>query len=294
MVLSFLFEQYGYYPYNLVGNSFFVGEWEFRMIEVDSSGDDIEKIDDYCDNVRKKFGGAGPYIIKTRENNKLSFYDNKNYVLVCVKKTIIGFRDINKLHVMFKDDNQFLNLRVLLDAWKKRTEEIEASAISSLRVDSVYYSNDLKVALFSLGMATNAIQYLSDLISDYGDRIKGVTITHKRISDLNGFDFFNPFNYVFDHPVRDYVELYRNDFVDIDDLIDIFQFYDVDYKIASLFVARLLYPVKVLDLLESQIENKEKNLNLKYSIEKEVLKIKKAYIYFRKKYNIRPIEWLEL
>ena len=90
------------------------------------------------------------------------------------------------------------------------------------------------------------------------------------------------------------MELYRNDIVDIGDLIDIFKFYDMDSKLASLFIARLLYPVKVLDLLEAQIENKDKNFNLKYSIEKEMLKIKKAYIYFREKYNIRPIDWLEL
>ena len=294
MMLSFLFEQYGYYPNNLMGNTFFVGEWEFRLIEVDYNEEGIKKIDEYCENVKNIFLGNGPYIIKTRQNNKLSFYDNKNYVLVCVKKGIIGFKDINKLHVIFKDNDASLNLSMLLEAWKKRTEEIEVNAISSLRVDSVYYSNNLKVSVFCLGMATNAVQYLSDLISDYGEKIEDVTITHKRISDLNGFDFFNPFNYVFDHPIRDYVELYRNDIVDIKDLIDIFQFYDIDYKIAALFIARLLYPVNVLDSLESQIQNKDKNLNLKYYIEKEILKIKKAYIYFRKKYNVRPIDWLEL
>ena len=293
-MLSFLFEQYGYYPNNLVDRTFFVGEWEFRLIEAEYDEADIRKINDYCEFVKNNFFGNGPYIIKTRQNKELSLYDNKNYVLVSVKRTTVEFKDINKFHVIFKDDSVSLNLSVLLEAWKKRIEDIEVNAINSLRVDSVYYSNNLKISVFCLGMATNAMQYLSDLISDYGKEIKGVTITHKRISGFNGFDFFNPFNYVFDHPVRDYVELYRNDIVDIGDLIDIFKFYDMDSKLASLFIARLLYPVKVLDLLEAQIENKDKNFNLKYSIEKEMLKIKKAYIYFREKYNIRPIDWLEL
>ena len=132
MMLSFLFEQYGYYPNNLVDRTFFVGEWEFRLIEAEYDEADIRKINDYCEFVKNNFFGNGPYIIKTRQNKELSLYDNKNYVLVSVKRTTVEFKDINKLHVIFKDDGVSLNLSVLLEAWKKRIEDIEVNAIQSL------------------------------------------------------------------------------------------------------------------------------------------------------------------
>jgi hypothetical protein len=111
--------------------------------------------------------------------------------------------------------------------------------------------------------------------------------------DFNSFDFFNPFNFVIDHPIRDFVELYRNDVLDFNDLVDVLEYYQIDYKIASFFIARLLYPVRLMDLLEDNIGSRDKDFRLSCSVEKELSKIKKAYIYFKEKYNIRPIDWLD-
>ena len=111
---------------------------------------------------------------------------------------------------------------------------------------------------------------------------------------MNSFDFFDPFNFIIDHPIRDYVELYKNNVIEFLDLVSILEFYRMDTKIATLFMARLMYPSEILDALEENVDKKDKSFRINYSIEKEVLKIKKAYLYFKKKYNIRPIYWLEL
>ena len=71
---------------------------------------------------------------------------------------------------------------------------------------------------------------------------------------MDTFDFFNPFNFVFDHPIRDFAELYKNNVIDFANLISILEYYRLDSKIATLFVARLLYPSEVFDALEDNLE----------------------------------------
>ena len=102
---------------------------------------------------------------------------------------------------------------------------------------------------------------------------------------------FNPFNFIVDHPLRDYVELYKNDFIDYRSMVNALEYYEIDSKLASVIVARVLYPTRVFDLLEDGYYDTCKKIN--YSIEKEIAKIKNVYLYFKKKYRIRPILWLE-
>lgn len=292
-MLSFLFEQYGYYPDNLKDKTFFVNGWEFRLIEFNEVDDYVEKIDWYASIIRESFSSKGPFIIKNRYNNKVSLFDNRKFVLVSVNKMVIGLNDLNRLHVLFRDVDKNVDLSKVLTAWESRCSLIENDGVAALRSDGVYYGNNLEISMFCLGMCQNAIQYLSEIIQDYGEIIECVTITHKRMVDFNSFDFFNPFNFVIDHPIRDFVELYRNDVLDFNDLVDVLEYYQIDYKIASFFIARLLYPVRLMDLLEDNIGSRDKDFRLSCSVEKELSKIKKAYIYFKEKYNIRPIDWLD-
>lgn len=289
---SFLFEQYGYYP-NLVKDTFFIEGWEFRLIEVEDDEETINQIESYIANVREKFSGKGAHIVKTRNGDKISFYDNKRFVLISVFKNNMEIADLNKLHLIGNEKDKSVDLKKLINYWQFRMEKIEQEGIASLRFDDAWYSSNLEIVMFVLGLCQNAIQYLSEIIEFYGNEINNVTIAHKRLKNLNSFDFFNPFNLIIDHPLRDFVELYKNNYIDITDLISIIEFYKFDDKLAALFIARLLYPSDVFDLLEENIEFKEKNFKINYSVEKEVNKIKKAYLYFKQKYNIRPISWLD-
>lgn len=290
-MISFLFEQYGYYPKDFENNEFNIGQWRFKLIEIDGDEAYVDKIQEYIDIVKNNFN-KGAYIIKTRNNKKISFYDNKKYVLISICEGMVGLNDLNKMHLLFKGIEDKLHLNKLLSAWKFRSEFIEKNALSSLRLDSIYYGSNLEIVMFVLGLCQNALQYLNDVITDYGEVVDDLTITHKRLDDLSSFTFYNPFNYVVDHPLRDLAELYKSDLLDFGNLLDCLQYYFVDTKTASIFVARLLYPAKIFDLLEENIDKKDKNFKIQYCIEKELIKIKKVYEYFFEKYNIRPIAWL--
>ncbi len=292
-MLPFLFEQYGYYP-NLQDNRFFIEGWEFRLIEVDCDEEFVEIIEKYNNVIRENFDGRGVHILKTRYNQKISCYDNKKFVLMSAYRSEVNISDFNKLHLLFNEHYKSVDLKELLNLWQTRMTTLENEGIQSLRIDGNYYSDNLEKSMFAFGLCQNAIQYLSELIDDYGSIVDNVTITHGRIKRMDAFDFFNPFNFVFDHPIRDFAELYKNNVIDFTNLISIFEYYRLDAKIATLFVARLLYPSEVLDALEDNLEEKEKTFKINYFPEKELLKIKKAYLYFKDKYNIRPIYWLEI
>ena len=294
MMLTFLFEQYGYYPVNFKNNTFFINDWVFKLIEIEEDDVYVEKIDEYMVFVRNVFGGKGPFIIKTRFNKKISVYDGKRYVLVSVYRCDMCLNDLNAFHCSFLDDSKKINLNSLLETWKDRVSEIEIKCVNSLRIDSVYYKDNLECSMFCLGLSQNALQYLSEIIDDYGYNLENLTVVHKRLINLNSFDFFNPFNFVVDHPLKDLAELYKNDFLTFSELIDFFDYYKLDNKTASLFMARVLYPANVLDLLEDNIQKKEISFNLNYSIGKEFQKIKKVYLHLRQIYNIRPIDWLDV
>lgn len=293
MMHSFLFEQYGYYP-NLVKDTFFIDGWEFRLIEIEDDEENINRIESYVTSLREKFGGKGAHVVKTRYGDKISFYDNKKFVLISVFKSDMEIIDLNKLHLIGSENDKSVDLKELVNYWQFRMEKIEKDGIESLRFDDMWYSDNLEIVMFVLGLCQNAIQYLSEIIEFYGNEINNVTITHKRLKNLNSFDFFNPFNLIVDHPLRDLVELYKNNYIDITDLSEIIEFYKFDDKLAALFIARLLYPSSVFDLLEENVELREKNFKINYSVEREINKIKKAYLYFKQKYNIRPISWLDL
>lgn len=292
-MLTFLFEQYGYYPKEFDNNEFMIDNWKFKLIEVDYNDDYIEKVYEYINVIRNNFYGKGPFIINTRFNKKISVYDNKKYVLISVNEENMSLKDLNKFHCVFVEEDKRLDLKKVLKMWEQRISQVESEAINSLRVDSVYYKNNVEITMFSLGLAQNALQYLSDVVLDYGENLNDLTIVHKRLKNLDSFDFFNPFNFIVDHPIKDLVELYRNDFLSFVDLLEILKYYKLDSKIASVFMARILYPVNVLDMLEENNNKKDVSFNIHLNIEKELQKLKKIYLYLKKEYNIRPMNWLE-
>lgn len=292
-MISFIFEQYGYYPKNFISNTFEIDNWIFKLIEVDGDEEYLNLIDSYINVVREKFPNNGIFIIKSRFNKKIVIYDNKKYVLVSCLKGNLNIKDLNKFHYIFKMSNEKVNLNNLASTWEERLNFIEKNAITSLRIDSVYYKDNLQISMYIIGITQNSIQYLSELILDFNSEIDNVSLTHKRLEDLNSFDFFNPFNYIIDHPIRDLIELYKCNILTFSDLIDLFEYYKLDSKLASYVMVRYLYPGKILDELENNINKNDSGFKLKYNFEIELQKTKKIYLYLKEKYNIRPINWLE-
>ena len=291
-MLAFLFEQYGYYPINFKDNTFTVDEWTFKLIEIDDEEQYVAKIDEYMGIIRNKFEDCAIYLMKTRFNKNVCIYDNRKYVLISVLQKKLEFKDLYKFHCVLLENDKKLDLTNLLKLWKERVDFIENQGLGSLRVDSVHHNNNLEVAMYSLGLAQNALQYLSEIILDFGNYLDGLTLVHKRINNLDTLEFFNPFNLIVDHPLKDLCELYKSDFLSFEELEEKLELYNWDSKLSSVFIARLLYPNKIFDMLEQNFLNKNASFNIQFNIEKETMKLKKAYLYFKQVYNIRPIDWL--
>ena len=289
----FLFEQYGFYPGELENNEFFINGFEYRLIEVEVGEDEISKKDQYCTILNSFYGDELMVkVIKNKSSNYISYYNGKKYCLLSILKKDMIVNDLNVMHVKFKN-YESLDLFKIMNLWKTRSDYIENVGVASLRVDSIFYGENLEKSLFGLGLCQNAIQYLNEVIHEYGSNFNGLTLTHKRLKNLCSFDFFNPFNIVLDHPIRDLVELYKNDFFTVESLVEVLKFYEIDSKIASLFLSRLLYPSSIFDQIENSELSNSNKFKIDFNIEKECVKIKNVYTYFRKKYNIRPISWLE-
>lgn len=292
-MLSFLFEQYGYYPKSFINNSFEIDNWVFKLIEIVEDNGYIDQIDNFIFVIRDAFLNNSPYIIKNRMGEKISYYDGKGFVLICILKSSVDIEQLNRFHVLLKEENKNVDLKKICLLWEKKMNFIENECLALLKSDNASYENNLKIVLFCLGLCQNSIQYLSDIVMDYDGFVNNLTITHKRLSSFNSFEMFNPFNFVVDHPLRDYIELYKNDIIDFDTLIESLEYYQLDSKLASVIIARLLYPSFVFDCLEENYYSSNQNLKINYNIEKETLKIKKVYWYYKKKYQIRPILWLD-
>ena len=53
-MLSFLFEQYGYYPNNFNDGSFQIDDWIFKLIEIENS-EVVDEIDKFIEDIRINF-----------------------------------------------------------------------------------------------------------------------------------------------------------------------------------------------------------------------------------------------
>lgn len=290
---TFLFEQYGYYPEIMEGDFFCVNDWMFKLIKVELEDELLERIDKYLVLIRDAFVGDGAFFIKNRSGKISSYYDGCKYVLISSKKRKINLNDITVFHNAFFEKEKTVDLKNLLNTWKENVNYIETYCLQSLRLDSVYYKDNFEISLYGLGLAQNSLQYLSDCIDMYGPELSGLSLTHKRMDSWDSFAFFNPFNFVIDHPVRDFSELYKNNCIDYSEMSSMLERYGLNEKQATILMARLLYPCKIFDLLECNLNNKNANLKINYSIEKEFVKLKKIYLFLRKRYKIRPIIWLE-
>ena len=62
-------------------------------------------------------------------------------------------------------------------------------------------------------------------------------------------------------------------------------------------MARIMYPTKIFDLLEDNYLNEEHKINMTIdyfkTMDKELQRIKNVHTLLKRKYNIRPIKWLE-
>ena len=285
---TFLFEKYGYYPSSFDNNEFELDGYKFKLLQTKFNEEDVLQMQYPINILQDLFYGVGPFIIKNKYNKNISTYENENYILVAIYKRNTSINDIKKLHQSFYKSDEYIELDKTLKIWKDRMENIEKNLSSYISSEEFAGKDIVSKAMFCIGLATNAMQYLSDIISDLGEKLYGVTITHKRFNNFDSFDFLNPMNFIIDTPCRDLCFLIQNELITMEEFSLILNEYNLDVKSARVLMAKVLYRCDFFDCLESK-----RIRSFSFNIEREMNKIKKAYSLLKNKYQIRPIDWLE-
>ena len=295
--LSFIFDNYGLYPNDMIDNSFIIDEYLYKIEEVKNyNEEDIIKLLEFSNEINKIFNNSYK-IIKNRQNKYLTTNYNSNYVLVAIKMFKINYYDIIKFNLSFQNSGASnYKISQMIDVWLERYNNIQQSCFNSLDNEDVHY-NEIYIAVsFAFGLAENAISYLADAKLDYGDDIERLSLSHIRLNSMDSYSFLNPINMIYDCIVRDYAELYKFNLIDLMDLNKVLDYLSLNQKEASILMARILFPTRIFDLLEENYLSEDFNFNktseyLK-SIDKELQRIRNIHKVLIKKYNIRPIKWL--
>ena len=219
LTLSFLFDNYGLYPNDLVDDSFIINDDLYKIEEVKNyTEQDLIKLNEFSLELRAVFNQTFK-LIKNRKNQYLTNNINKYYVLISVPLSKISFYDVIKFNKYFLNkETRKYTISQMIDIWLERYENIQKSCFNALSNDDINYNNVYTAVSFSFGLAENAISYLADSKLDYGDEIDRLTLSHIRLNSLDGYSFYNPLNMIYDSIIRDYAELYKFELIDIFEL----------------------------------------------------------------------------
>lgn len=295
---AFIYDKYGYYVEEENAISFKIDDWNFELVQIDKKEFELENLDNYLKQISGLFNNAGANIILNRDGQYLSTTDFGTVALVAIKERMFTIDELSKLHVHFQNihTDERYDLKNLIELWEDKVDLIEEKIIPSIKIDDYAYSTAMEITIHALGLAENAIQYLSELSMDESNQIPRLTLVHKRLKSLEAKDFLNPFNLVIDSPMRDYAELYKNGLVNIDTLLKILDVYSTNTFEASLLFARILFPTNIFDCLEDHYgERKDVRvsiINFRRTLDEEIMRIKKVHKALVSTYNIRPITWL--
>ena len=296
---AFLYDKYGYYPEDEFATSFEKDGWIFKLEISEKNDSEIHSLRILLEEIHKKIPSIGSDIIMARDGHYVSMSEYGPVVLVAVKNASVNLNTLYQLHMSFlgKFNNEDLRISHLRNLWIDKTNIIEEKIVSSIPLTNEINKRVYLITQYALGLAENAIQYLLDTATNYGDRITNTTISHKRLERLDSFYLMNPFNLIIDSPMRDLAELYKNNQISINDLSKLLNNYKISIVDASLLLARCLYPSHIFDVVEDYYELhksfEHRGEELYLNLESNLLRIKKLYRLLVSKYSIRPISWLE-
>lgn len=240
-------------------------------------------------------------IVLNKENNVITYIDNKPYILMEIfinKEARIKLSDlcyINNSSFLVEYDN-VLDRHNWIKLWETKNDYFEQQ-INEL---GKKYPNLCTYANYYIGLAENAISYMKRVGEIKEDAF--ISVCSKRI-EHNGdlFSLYNPLNFIYDYRVRDASEYIKSCFFNDRDALNLVKEYFennyLTYKEALLFYTRLLYPSYFFDLYDDVI-NKE----LKESVIDEItnktnnyeLFLKEVYFFLSNLYRryIPSIDWI--
>ncbi len=296
---SFIFDYYGYNA-NIENNEFEYEGYKFLLLSVEDDEKDIIKLNDLVNSLNIHFNSDVVFIVKNKYDKYISTSkDNNNICLLTYKiDNQININDFVKMHLSYFNSFSYkINIQQIIDLWDQRIEYIENQCLTNFNFDNDAHLTLYEYTLYSIGLAINSLQYLADMNLDFKRKYSS-TLTHRRIKKMDKYELFNPFNLIVDHSSRDLAELYKNDIISLDTLLNICAFYSYSVDEYEYLLARLLFPTFIFDIVEDMENDKSSydyTNDIYYAIAKsnsQLDKLKSLYNALICKMNIRPINWI--
>lgn len=296
---SFIFDYYGYNA-NIENNEFEYEGYKFLLLSVEDDEKDIIKLNDLVNSLNIHFNSDVVFIVKNKYDKYISTSkDNNNICLLTYKiDNQININDFVKMHLSYYNSFSYkINIQQIIDLWDQRIEYIENQCLTNFNFDNDAHLTLYEYTLYSIGLAINSLQYLADMNLDFKRKYNS-TLTHRRIKKMDKYELFNPFNLIVDHSSRDLAELYKNDIISLDTLLNICAFYSYSVDEYEYLLARLLFPTFIFDIVEDMENDKSSydyTSDIYYAIAKsnsQLDKLKSLYNALISKMNIRPINWI--
>ena len=296
---SFIFDYYGYNA-NIENNEFEYEGYKFLLLSVEDDEKDIIKLNDLVNSLNVHFNSDVVFIVKNKYDKYISTSkDNNNICLLTYKiDNQININDFVKMHLSYYNSFSYkINIQQIIDLWDQRIEYIENQCLTNFNFDNDAHLTLYEYTLYSIGLAINSLQYLADMDLDFKRKYSS-TLTHRRIKKMDKYELFNPFNLIVDHSSRDLAELYKNDIISLDTLLNICAFYSYSVDEYEYLLARLLFPTFIFDIVEDMENDKSSydyTSDIYYAIAKsnsQLDKLKSLYNALISKMNIRPINWI--
>lgn len=296
---AFLFDQYGYYPSHEDDSEFELEGWTFKLEAIqDQKEEELQSLNDFLQTLMQLFPTMGAQIITNRKGTFISEDDYGKVILVATKKQKMRIQDIIKIHQHYVNSPSEIpyTTTYLSSLWEEKINSIEQKILPSIRVDDFAYQKIMVAAIYALGLAENALQYLTEIAIDYGKEISPLTLSHRRLESLDSHTVFDPLNLILDSPIRDIAEAWKYKVITTTELLQILPTYQLSIKEVSLLFARMLFPTRFFDLLEKhygeRVDVRKQILAYYREMNQDLLELKKVEQLLVKNYGIRPISWL--
>jgi len=264
---------FGLYPDQIINNydSYFFkcNNKYYSLYEVKN----IDTINDVYELSNSIFNnGIKTYrIIPTNDNNLFIYFNNRYYALLGIEENYnekINLMDIiNFLNININYDNKkYIDWKYL---WINKNNNLEYQ----FKINENKYKNIKKEFYYYQGLSYLAISLIDKI------KVKNISIQHRRVNkDTIKYEYYNPFNYIYDDRVRDLANYYKSN--------------EYDLKIVNIypeewlnFFIRYIYPTEFYDKFEND------NLDVE-SINSNVNRIKKTYNLIRNICLLPNIEWI--
>ena len=299
---NFIYDYYGYNIDKITNGAFTYENYYFLLAATSENEETMENLNSLLSSLANIYNNDIVYIVKNKYNKYISTSKDENNICLLTYK-INDPIDINTLVTMhysfYNQFNYHISLNDIIALWDQRLEYIQNQCLVNLNFDNEAHLLLYEYTMYAVGLAINALKYLADIQIDFQRKNYNSTLTHRRIKKMDKFELFNPFNLIIDHSSRDLAELYKNDLIDFNTLMQICNSYFYSIDEYEYLLSRLLYPTFIFDVVEDIATDNtsyDHTSEIYYAIakqNKQIDKIKEFYNSISKYMNIRPIEWLK-